>query len=433
MRAGFEFDLGRTLYTSLDAQATGARPLGERISGWLAVMPRQSFRPVLVATAFAAAMVLLIGLVLSSQLFSIGETQYASLSLDSGTVNVTRALHIIGDIELTRHLQAQAGEEMRILQGDKIVSGQDTIAVLVLPDKSRVELGAQSALDVTDLQPRSESLPLAITMRLERGNVRTEVEHLASEADKFEVSTPDLVAQVKGTVFRLDVGSAGTRVATDEGLVQVKFDGQQIDVAAGRELSLLLGETVHALDVRPQSPRLQSEILSGASNTLEDGSTLYYTSAERLSWHIQALPNASILFYVDDEVYASIQTDMQGVGFLEFVPPEEGIYRVTAVTELPNTESSLPAPEKQIVVDRTPPSLVLVEPSEPQVSEERVRVKGRTEPDVELLLNGVPISINADGEFEELLDLVLGANEMELVATDLAGNSIRLKSVIIYE
>ena len=68
-------------------------------------------------------------------------------------------------------------------------------------------VGPGVQLTVEELQARSASRPLVVAMRLDRGEIRSQVEHLRADQDRFEVRTPNLVAQVRGTVFRIDVRS----------------------------------------------------------------------------------------------------------------------------------------------------------------------------------------------------------------------------------
>jgi hypothetical protein len=52
---------------------------------------------------------------------------------------------------------------------------------------------------------------------------------------------------------------------------------------------------------------------------------------------------------------------------------------------------------------------------------------------VSLSLNGVSLAVDEAGEFEYELPLMPGNNEIILVATDRANNSIKLQSVILSE
>ncbi len=435
MRTGFESDLRVSLATLLEPVPSSQRlTFGSRIRRWLSVRQHLTARPMMAAAAIALVLMVLVGGVLGVQMFTVGDgMHYATLNLETGSASVTRGVHIFGQFDLTRRLTVAAGESMQVLQGDTVESGQDTIATLVLPDKSHMDVGSWTELDVTDLQARTETQPLAIAMRLERGTIHSEVEHLQSAADRFEVSTPDLVATVKGTIFSLDVRTAGTLVTTDEGLVQVSYEGRAYDVDAGNELDssvLVAGETVA---VRPKRPLLQTDLLANSEAIDENGREIFYMNTLATPWRIQSLSNVYVRVYVNDELYTRVPTDARGLAVGEFSPPNEGQYRIHAVTEMSTSETSLPSPQHTIIVDRTPPFLELLQPTDPQVTVEQVVVSGHTEPQTQLELNGVYLPVDGTGYFEHTLDLVSGTNKFEIMVTDRAGNSMRSVSVIVYE
>ena len=277
------------------------------------------------------------------------------------------------------------------------------------------------------------SRPLVVAMHLERGEVRSQVEHLRADQDRFEVKTPNLVAQVRGTVFRVDVRTEGTRVATDKGVVRVNWGGQAVDVEAGRELQVLLGASVPEVHVRPQSPALSYGDPNAAADVDAEGRRLYFTTSASAGWQIQTLPGVKVLLYVNDELAGSFVGDEDGIVEAAVDLPLEGAYRVAAVMETLNGERSLPSPMEVLVVDRTPPSLLLTSPAEPQVQGDSVQVAGRTEPGVRVELNGEVIAVGETGEFNYKLSLVPGVNEFILVAADRAGNSVKTQSALIAE
>ena len=433
LRAHYELDLKRSMQAAVQDAST-SRWQSWR-TGWAAHLPRLHtpvFRPVMAMAAVAMLLIVVAGAFLGAQLYTIGgSANRATLSVQDGDVVVTRAVHVFGDIELSRRLNVSTGDDIWVYSGDTITCGSNTRAELLLPDQSTMEVGALSELHIGDIQARTPEQPLEIVMRLERGGVRTKVQHLQSASDRFEVKTPNLVASVKGTVFRMAVSDDGTRVATDEGLVRVDWDGRGIDVAAGQELQLLLGQTVSEVDVRPQSPRLGAPAPVGSESA--ENEREFYTNASVLVWQIQSLPGAQVLFYVDGELSEQVVADEQGLVRVELAPPAEGVYEVSAVAEMSTGGESLPSPAQTIIVDRTPPSLVLLSPTDPQIPEDQIIVSGKTEFGVQLSLNETPLTVDEKGYFEHALDLTPGANEFVLVATDPAGNAIRLQSVVIHE
>ena len=209
------------------------------------------------------------------------------------------------------------------------------------------------------------------------GEIRSQVEHLRADQDRFQVRTPNLVAQVRGTIFRIDVRSDRTRVATEKGLVRVNWNGQALDVAAGRELQVRLGESVPEVNVRPQSPQLGLDLPTATTVTDADADEAYvYTNQASIPWRIQTLPGVRVAFTVNGEETQRVTADANGLATVAFSPQAEGAYRVSVIMETAIGERSLPSPEQVVVVDRTPPSLLLNSPSEPQVQTNSVAVAG---------------------------------------------------------
>lgn len=388
----------------------------------------------LAMTAVGAVLILALAAVLVTGSYPLGSSaQVATIRVSAGEVHVVRPVRVLVDTGLVRPLTVSPGEPVRLRPGDQLLSDPATDAEIALPDGSKMAVGPGVQLSVEELQARSASRPLVIAMRLDRGEIRSQVEHLRADTDRFEVKTPNLVAQARGTVFRVDVRSEGTRVATDSGVVRVNWDGKTVDVEAGRELQVLLGASVPEVHVRPQSP----DLIYGVPDTLvevnDQGEQLLFTNSIMLPWRIRTLPGVKVTLFVDDVPFRTVTSGSDGSADIDLGLAMEGSYRVTAVMEMPTGERSVPSPAYVLVVDRTSPSLLLTSPSEPQVAGKSIRVAGRTEPGVTLELNGKSVTVDQAGDFEQILQLVPGSNSLLLVATDRAGNSIKLQSVIVSE
>ena len=437
MRAAYAAQLRGTLRNELAAQAARrARPWWQ---AWrrpvpAPAQPRRAPRLGFAMAGVAALLVLVLAGVVGTEIYPLGSSaQVASIRVSAGEVHVARPVRVFVDLGLMRSIKVTADETLRLRPGDELISDAEADAAIALPDGSRMAVGPGVQLTVEELQARSTSRPLAIAMRLERGEVRSQVEHLRADTDRFEVKTPNLVAQARGTVFRVDVRSEGTRVATDKGVVRVNWDGQSVDVAAGRELQVLLGASVPEVHVRPQSPVLVYNVPDVLAEVNAQGESLWFTSGSVLPWRSQTLPGVKVTLFVDDVPASTAIAGSDGAANFNLNLAQEGTYRITAIMETLAGERSLPAPTQVLVIDRTPPSLLLTSPSEPQVVGKSVRVAGRTEPGVRLTLNQLPVTVGETGDFEYELPLTSGVNEIILVAADRAGNSIKLQSVIVSE
>lgn len=67
------------------------------------------------------------------------------------------------------------------------------------------------------------------------------------------------------------------------------------------------------------------------------------------------------------------------------------------------------------------PELVLFEPSASIVKDKEIRVKGRTEPDAVVEINGEKVLLNEDNEFEFMLPVETGINILEVKASGASG------------
>jgi hypothetical protein len=100
--------------------------------------------------------------------------------------------------------------------GSRILTAADGSAGLLLQDGSRVNLGANTDLTITELSQDGDKR--GSTFQLLKGLFRASVQKL-TVASHFEVNTPDAVAAVKGTEYEVEVTDAGTEARVNEGRV----------------------------------------------------------------------------------------------------------------------------------------------------------------------------------------------------------------------
>lgn len=125
-------------------------------------------------------------------------------------------------------LQAQ----MLLRVGDQ-VSTQTGSVTIKLADGSVIRMSENSRLIFNRLTQFGRTGMVDTRLRLERGEVSTEVEPLIEDGSRFEIETPSAVAAVRGTAFSLQSQPGSTRLQVTEGAVAFGPRGQTRRIPAG--------------------------------------------------------------------------------------------------------------------------------------------------------------------------------------------------------
>src|SRR5580700_4312110 len=130
-------------------------------------------------------------------------------------------------------LYTGSGAEIRVIpvgyqirNGDEIRTAKGSRAVVKLLDGSLVEMGERSDLSVTRAWKGT-------TIHLDGGQVI--VQAAKQRTGRLYVATDDGLVSVKGTIFSVNHGMKGSRVAVIEGVVRVDFGENATDLRAGDE------------------------------------------------------------------------------------------------------------------------------------------------------------------------------------------------------
>lgn len=121
--------------------------------------------------------------------------------------------------------------------GDEILSHAGT-ATIELADGSVVRLSPHSRLAFNRLTQYGKSGMVDTRLRLDQGEVETQVKPLIEGGSRFEIETPSAVAAVRGTMFTLSTAPGKTDLRVTEGEVSFGPPGQTRRIPAGYSASV---------------------------------------------------------------------------------------------------------------------------------------------------------------------------------------------------
>jgi FecR protein/Putative zinc-finger len=186
---------------------------GERQPVW---QPKLASRGFLVwRWAMGAAAVIVVGFASFAMLNGFFPGQYA---VRGAVQNVDGSLYMVSD-EQVRVIPA--GYQIR--NGDEIRTAKGSNAVVRLLDGSLVEMGERSDLSV------SRELR-GTTIHLDGGHIIVQ-----AAPGRLYVATNDCLVSVKGTIFSVNHGTKGSRVAVIEGVVRVASGDRTAELRPGDE------------------------------------------------------------------------------------------------------------------------------------------------------------------------------------------------------
>ncbi len=138
-----------------------------------------------------------------------------------------------GQVRLARTGQTLALEaDIRLQAGDEVIT-QSGSATLQLGDGSLVRVQPNTRLVLNRLTQYGRTGMVDTRLRLERGEVNTEVEPLVEGGARFEIETPSAVAAVRGTRFSLESQRGVSRLRVTEGSVAFGPAGKTQLIPAG--------------------------------------------------------------------------------------------------------------------------------------------------------------------------------------------------------
>ena len=117
--------------------------------------------------------------------------------------------------------------------GDKIVTGQDAVAILVFSDEGRISVRPDSELIIRHYEVDPKGVNTRIELELTKGTIRQiSGNGSRSQPEKYRLNTPIAVIGVRGTDFLAKTSQGATEAFVHEGKIVVVANAPGCDLSA---------------------------------------------------------------------------------------------------------------------------------------------------------------------------------------------------------
>lgn len=140
----------------------------------------------------------------------------------------------------------------------------------------------------------------------------------------------------------------------------------------------------------------------------------------------------SVVVYLDDEKVD--QMDVQDTFDLKIDNLKDGDNKIYFLAKSKKNKLIEKTSVYNVFVKKEKPKLEIIEPTNnTKTAKEEIKLVGKTDKEVMIDVNDLPLVVNALGDFETFVKLHLGENKINITAQDIAGNFESKTVTVVYE
>ena len=304
----------------------------------------------------SAVVVIVVAAIMGVIFFGQKEEAYRSIRIYelNGTATIQR--ETIGEVN--------AVENLYLDSGDRIFVGADSTMRLKLDEDKYILVEENSILSIV---AEGNSADSKTSIHLEQGAITNEIQNPLSENSTYNVSTPNSVMAVRGTVFRVEVmfdeaGEVLTKVSTFEGSVGSSLilpDGTRQEevlfIEGGTETLIRMSEEITEYVVMPQEIDYRQTpvtVLEFLQEISEERRELPGITTETIQQLIVEIKEAEVL---TEEIEENEEPSTEEESETEDVTAEEAeVIAEEEATNIAETKKEQTNSEAEQMVEETP-------------------------------------------------------------------------------
>lgn len=309
-----------------------------------------------------------------------------------------------------------------LVEQEKVRTLSESTAQLTFRDASRLRLNANSNAIIQQMRYDPLTRREEAKVSLVEGDFYA---LLASESGRtsFAVDIPEAKARIESGDFWVSSDDAGAKFTN--------YDDRPVAVVA-RDETVVLGRNEGLVLSTKGKATEKRDVLDAPHLSTPANDDVAYEASVDLAW---TSPDGAGGYWLEIGADQSFDTMLVSEFGLrkpafrtEHLPPGNYYWRVSALDAfgLPGERS---APWRfTVVIDALAPYLRIDAPGEGAIERESaIEIRGETEPDATVSVNGRRVEVTAAGRFAGPMTASEGDNLVEVVATDPAGNLTRLQ------
>ena len=255
----------------------------------------QKLKTAVLVKILVGAVLVVVGISIAIYFFSNKTESYRSILV----------YELEGSAEIERNGAAamNAVENLYLESGDRVKTAADSNMRLKLDDDKYVMVEEESAFRIEATGSKSDS---KTSIYLEQGAITNEIQNKLSDKSSYEVTTPNSVMAVRGTIFRVEIyfdenGDAYTKLSVFGGKVTAPLvypdgsTGEEVQIEAGKEVIIHSNEEITEYLGEPSNIDYQDfslQTLNHLQELIGNGASITGTTQEELEIIIQNLKNA---------------------------------------------------------------------------------------------------------------------------------------------
>ncbi|NNG47183.1 MAG: hypothetical protein HKM86_08750 [Deltaproteobacteria bacterium] len=354
-----------------------------------------------------------------------GEEKEFSASIKTSAV-VSRMRNKVKGKRAGRIAWGDARKGMHLYNRDAIQTFKRSSAVVRIDEENHLDLGENTLVIIRQLDKDLMIGKKRSVLVMVDGDLRGRISGGGQESVNVEIATPSASTIIRSgegarnqAEFKVSVNpDKSSTITVFEGIAEVGSKGQTVRVEANQGVTVNLGESPGGVQSLPKPP----VPVSPSNNGIH-----YYRDLPPkilFSWKGNVRMNAYRFILAKDPGFRDV-VEAERISKSRFAHGnlEGGIYywRVSGLTGW--KEGAFSETRRiRVVKDVEPPLLQVHFPTETVGLNQKIVLRGMTEPGAHVFVQGKPVRFDESGAFEHPLMLKPGVNIIVVEAVDAAGN-----------